>query len=759
ALASARGGALSHDWNTTALADGPTYVLATATDINFNRADVKIPVVLANGAVDASVPGSVVVADSNCITHVSSYGLGPGGAQKPTIINASLRFEPLDGARGYRVYRADNPGTEPVLVDTVHGGENVWFEDFDPELTPGMNLRYLVAAFNNRGEGPRTEVPPMTVLDRFDVHLTSPGEGQGGVFSQRPVFEWKADPSVGEIQFYRLVLAGVTDPKGIFTWDTTIENKTSAVLEQDLAPARVYHWDILSAYAAQDRVSGNKFRSYSFPGPARKDPYAEQFMFVTSAQNGCFTFTTDRSGGSGVSDRPAQGGRIIIRLRSDQEASAVARDHGSRLVRAFRAGDMVFAVVELPTGTERARALDRLGRDERIVYAEPAPRFQLHLTPNDPDFKPWQYGHLKMDSAAAWDLGVGSEKVTMAIIDTGLDGTHPEFSGRVVTGHNFHTKQDVPPGVHFDSYGHGTHVAGIAGATGNNGLGVAGVDWKARIMPLKVNDEGEEVAEYVIESIPWAVDHGADVLNLSLGGPGYSQALQDVVSYACLKGALVVVSMGNNMTAVIQYPAACQGAIAVGSTDGRDQASHFSTWGEHISVSAPGSDILSTSKRDHGYVAASGTSMAAPQVAGALTLLRGLHPDWSIEEMRSHLEATADDVDEPGFDIRTGWGRINLHRLLAEPKAPNRYGRVAVLVRDPAGEVLEGADVVLSDIQGRSVGTVRTDAQGRALFFFIPAETGYEATARVGSSVGTTDGPFELRPGSVNPDVEIVVGS
>ncbi len=746
---------ISFSWNTMDLPDGPTYLLVTVKDINLNSTHVKIPVVLSNGAMDSVAPGSVSGSTVRCFTVADKED-----ANK-TLIFSTLQWSAVTGARGYRIYRTGDEEQATELVGILYGNASIRYTDYSPNLLPGAVLRYEICAFNNHGEGERTTAPPVTVLERFDVRIQSPANGQGEVSSRNPVFTWEVNKTVGDVQYYRLLLLKYNDPKDSTLWNAEFRNTTSATYPGNLSPRTVYHWDILNAYAAKDRyvdpIVGDTYRSTSFPGPSRKDPYTASFRLVTSSRNGAFTFTTAGDGTAETTAASPTKGKILARIRPGADPEAIAGGYGMKLKKTFRIGKMVYGIFEMAEGrkAEAEAVMERIRQDERLTYAEPAPTFRLHRVPDDPQYAPRQYCHIKMQSEKAWDVETGSEKTILAIIDTGIDGTHPEFADRLVTGHNFSTDEDVPPGVHFDSYGHGTHVAGIAAATGDNGIGVAGVDWKSRIMALKVNDEGDEVAEYVVESIPWAVDHGARVLNLSLGSPGYSQALQDAVTYACQQGASVVVSMGNNYTAIVQFPAASQGTIAIGSTNGRDEVSVFSTWGNHISVSAPGEEILSTSKKNHGYVSASGTSMSAPQIAGALALLKSAHPDWSIEEIRSHLEATADDVGEPGFDWKTGWGRLNLYRLLSSPKSPNKYARLRILVTDAEGRGLEGTDVLLTDAEGKTVATVKTDGEGYAYFFYLSAGGRYAASARYRGARGATEETFSLRPGAANPDVAI----
>ncbi len=217
--------------------------------------------------------------------------------------------------------------------------------------------------------------------------------------------------------------------------------------------------------------------------------------------------------------------------------------------------------------------------------------------------------------------------------------------------------------------------------------------------------------------------------------------------------------MGNNSTAVGQFPAGCQGVIPVGSTNGRDELSDFSTWGNYISVCAPGENIYSTSKKDHGYISQSGTSMSTPQVVGAVALLQSIHPEWTPEEIKSQLESTCDDIGDTGFDRKTGWGRINLYRLLSTSKVSNKFGRIAVMVKDTSGNTLDGADVLLKNAKGETTATVKTDSDGYANFFYVPVGKGYSITARYGDKLGVSINVFEVKVNDESGEQTVIINN
>jgi subtilisin family serine protease len=323
---------------------------------------------------------------------------------------------------------------------------------------------------------------------------------------------------------------------------------------------------------------------------------------------------------------------------------------------------------------EETTAVDGLNRLPSVLYAGLNLRYQVVGTPSDPDFdKQWAHGVVR--SGDAWDTTTGSAEVTIAIIDSGIDETHPDLSARIDAGYDF-VDNDADP---HDLHGHGTHVAGIAAAVTDNGVGVAGMDWQARIMPIRVLDaNGDGWTEGVADGITWAYTHGAQVLNLSLGGSSTDPALEDAIAQAHSSGSLVVAAMGNDDSGVANYPAAYDHVLAVAATGPNDQRAHYSSYGAHCDVAAPGGEmsfyhdpdgIYSTMPtywvtmndeyfdQDYDYV--HGTSQAAPHVSGLAALIWSLDASLSPDEVQNTIQSTAVDLGSPGWDQYFGHGRID----------------------------------------------------------------------------------------------------
>jgi uncharacterized repeat protein (TIGR01451 family) len=333
-------------------------------------------------------------------------------------------------------------------------------------------------------------------------------------------------------------------------------------------------------------------------------------------------------------------------------------------------------VLTLPPDTNLQSAVGAFSADRGVVYAELDHVGWGIGMPDDVRFdEQWGLHNVgqeggapdaDIDAPEAWEVTTGAPTTILAIIDTGVDLNHPDLAGELVSGYDFVNWDPTPQ----DDHGHGTHVSGIAAAATDNDLGVAGVCPACRVMPLKaLNSSNWGYYSWWAQAIEYAVDNGADVINMSMGGTSASQTLYNAVVYATNAGVPVVAAMMNDGDDTAYYPALYAETIAVGSTDRFDVRSDFSCFGDHIDLVAPGSSILST-LWDDAYAPWSGTSMATPHVVGTLGLVRTLQPDDSIEALRRILRSTADDQvgppgeDIPGWDEYFGAGRLNADRAV-----------------------------------------------------------------------------------------------
>ncbi len=361
--------------------------------------------------------------------------------------------------------------------------------------------------------------------------------------------------------------------------------------------------------------------------------------------------------------------------------------------------------------------------DPAVEYCEPDILVQTAFTPNDPYFassNSWGQGYddlwgtKKIQAPAAWDTTHGAG-VTVAVVDTGADYTHPDIAGNIWTnageipnngidddgngyvddvhGWNFVANDSDP----MDDNLHGTHVSGTIAAVGNNGIGVVGVAFESRVMPVKALDAfGYGALSALAEAITYAVDNGADVINASWGGQGSSSVISDTIAYAHAHGVVFVAAAGNSAEDTVGFfPADDPNAVTVAATTHLDTLAPFSNFGWKLDVAAPGGgdgppplekytpeqsvlSLLSSHVNTstfyswvpsvtvgQRYLRLAGTSMAAPHVSATAALVLSLHPSFSVEQVRQVLRSTADDLGDPGPDSTFGYGRINAARAVA----------------------------------------------------------------------------------------------
>ena len=356
--------------------------------------------------------------------------------------------------------------------------------------------------------------------------------------------------------------------------------------------------------------------------------------------------------------------RILIKPRNTTTVADAATESrvrsrmqsfGAQEIKRSKRGFRVLKV----TAANRDKLLAQLKQDPSIEIAEPDYIAQAIAIPNDPQF-PSQWHHPKIQTPQAWDVTLGTSSTVVAVIDTGVNYRHTDLVGKVLPGWDFVNNDSDA----LDDQGHGTSVAGAVAAYGNNGKGVAGVNWSAAILPVKVLDSyGSGAYSDVAQGIVYAADRGAKIINLSLGGPDASSVMQDAVNYAVSKGCLVICAAGNAGTSAPMYPGACKGSFAVSATDSSDKITNWSSYGNHVSVSAPGLNILTTTM-DGSYATVSGTSFSSPIVAGVASLVWGVKSTLTAAQVASVLTSTADDLGISGKDQYYGFGRINANKAV-----------------------------------------------------------------------------------------------
>jgi serine protease len=344
--------------------------------------------------------------------------------------------------------------------------------------------------------------------------------------------------------------------------------------------------------------------------------------------------------------------------------------------------------VNLPASVSVTSAVAALRSQSGIALAQPDYRVSIATTPNDPSFGSlWglnntgQSGgtaNADIGAPAAWNTSTGTGHTIVAVIDTGVDYNHPDLKANMwknsreiagngidddgngyrddVYGYDFANNDSNP----IDDNGHGTHVSGTIGAIGDNGVGVAGIDWHTKIMALKFLDSsGSGYLSNAVRALNYAVANGAKVVNNSYGGGGYDAAMQTAINNARTHGVIVVAAAGNDGTnndTTPSYPANYAGdnVIAVAATDRNDRLASFSNYGRTtVDIAAPGVAIYSTLPNGQ-YGTYSGTSMATPHVVGAIALVWDAHPDWTYHQVVDAVLNTADRISSLSGKVVTG---------------------------------------------------------------------------------------------------------
>lgn len=463
-------------------------------------------------------------------------------------------------------------------------------------------------------------------------------------------------------------------------------------------------------------------------------------------------------------------GELIIRFKSDkgkpktinEKQAFVSKKSGGKIKKSYRRFSDL-CVIELPKNLKVKDALIKYKDSKEILYVEPNYKVKINTTiPNDPYFSQlWglqntgqehpvdgggtTYGTegVDIDAPEAWDISTGSQDIIVAVIDTGVDYTHPDLSANMwvnqaelvgdpnsdddgngykddIYGYDFANNDGDPNDDHF----HGTHCAGTIGAIGNNGIGVAGVCWSVKIMALKFLDSGGYgYTDDAIECIEYAVDNGAKVLNNSWGGGSYSQSLKEAIEDAEDAGVIFVAAAGNNIydaywNVVLNndtyphYPSSydCDNIIAVMATDDNDARSRWNAFNEShygltsVDIAAPGSDILSTfptymtsAMQSYGlstdYETIGGTSMATPHVSGTCALIWSMYPYLRVSEVKQIVIDSAEKLDSLD-NLCVTEGRLNLYQALL-----HAYPMELEIVDDiaePSGCVIPGDDITFT---------------------------------------------------------------
>ncbi|WP_343748993.1 S8 family serine peptidase [Fluviicola sp.] len=342
-------------------------------------------------------------------------------------------------------------------------------------------------------------------------------------------------------------------------------------------------------------------------------------------------------------------------------------------------------LLELSSIQDIEKCIKELEQLKGVEYAEKVPLDRMCLTPNDPSFSS-QWGLTNINAPAAWNYFSSGSNVVIAIVDDAVERTHADLSpnlwvnpgeipGNGIDDDNNGYVDDIngydvsdndnnpnPPGSTFD---HGTHVAGIASARSNNGTGVASIGFSCKLMCVKsTNSAGSITNGY--DGIVYAASSGANIINMSWGGPGSSITAQNIINYAVGKGCILIAAAGNDNVSSQFYPAAYNNVVSVAATTSTNAKASFSNYGSWIDVSAPGNNIYSTTV-GNSYGNKSGTSMASPMVAGLAGLMKSLNPNMPNNDLINCLLSTAANINaqNPSYVGQLGSGRIDAAAAMA----------------------------------------------------------------------------------------------
>ena len=448
----------------------------------------------------------------------------------------------------------------------------------------------------------------------------------------------------------------------------------------------------------------------------------------------------------------------------DEEIRNVIRQSGLRFIKEFPAIDPTVLVGFTGPTSFGFEIADQLTELEEVAVAEPNFIHDLPemATPNDPLFSDqWDMQNTgqtggtigaDMKAAAAWDISTGSSSIVVAVIDEGVDVDHPDLAANMVTGHDAVTADPTPGGVPGNANstdGHGTCCAGIIAAVGNNGIGVSGVTWNSKIMPIRIGFGNYWTqTDWIIDGLTWPVDNGADILSNSWGGGSPSTSIQNAVVYGTTNGrgglGCPVFFASGNENSTVSYPAAYPEAIAVGASSPCDERKSPSscdgeTWwgsnfGSTLDFVAPGPLTTTVDIAGSGGYSSTdytssfnGTSSATPHAAGAGALLLAVAPDLTHAEVRTLMQQTADDQvgppseDTAGYDIYMGYGRINCEAMLLA---------VASSISGPNNLTCNasGADAELSWTNGDSYSQIQVSRDGSVIATISGSATSYTDT-------------------------------
>lgn len=439
--------------------------------------------------------------------------------------------------------------------------------------------------------------------------------------------------------------------------------------------------------------------------------------------------------------------RVLVGFQGPPDA-AVIHSAGGQVHRVFNLLPVIAASVP-------SQAIQGLLHNPKIEYIENDRVLQAVEAVTDPRYIPqsFPWGITKIGAPTVWptNTGVG---VKVAVLDSGIDATHPDLVANYAGGYDFLDNDDSPNDVN----GHGTHVSGTIAAE-DNLIGVVGVSPGVDLYSLKFLDaSGSGYSSDAIAGIQWAVNNGIQVLNMSYGSYYYNRSEKSALDKAYAAGMLLVAAAGNRGDSLMLYPAAYSSVIAVAATDKDDSRAWFSSYYPDVEIAAPGVDIYSTlptyevsltTEYGLNYGSLNGTSMATPHVSGAAALVFASDTNLSNVDVRNRLNSTAFDPEADGRDVYLGFGIVNAAAACAVSTTPSDTGTIQGTVTK-GGKPLAKASVTLLDQNGANVATTKTNSNGEYVFNNVPSDndvnTWYIVQAQ-NRNIKKTSAAIDLAPG------------
>jgi subtilisin family serine protease len=413
-------------------------------------------------------------------------------------------------------------------------------------------------------------------------------------------------------------------------------------------------------------------------------------------------------------------GELLLRFKpgvSWRSGEKVLKDFGLEVLEEIP--QIKVLVVSVPENALQ-RVKSALMRNPMVDFVEENDWVSPQVVPNDYYFS-FQWHLSKIGAPDAWGISVGSSNVTVAVLDSGVDSSHPDLAGKLLSGWNFYNGN----GDTSDVTGHGTAVAGVAAAATNNTVGVAGVGWKCLILPVRVTDEnGYASYSLLSKGLVYAADRGARVAVVSFQIFNGS-ALTSAAKYFMDKGGLVFAAGGN--TGQFENYTDNPYIVSVSGTTSDDKS--WGSYGPYIDLSAPCSAIYTTIKGG-GYGNVGGTSFSAPIAAGVAALIFSVNPSLTPSQVEQILEATAVDLGDPGYDIYYGWGRVDAYAALkmasgVSPPPPDTNPPSVKITYPSDGDTVSGAITVKVNASDGS-GVSKVELYKNGVLFAVDSEAPYE---------------------------------